>query len=214
MADRYFVSGGVDNYWNTSGNWSLTSGGSGGAGVPTNADTVYFDENSPSTCSVDVDAQALHINFGDIDITLGAYSITSTTYTVNLADFTINNGATAITVSLGTDETADIVGFNTISVDASSTGVIQFSYGFYTANLNLNPGNSLKFAAGQTFAVTNAPTWTGTGANKIVLRSTSNGSEWYINDTFYDAIIETGSAPDTITETGSATDTITEVGNV
>lgn len=51
MGARYFVSGGVDNNWGTTGNWSLTSGGAGGQSVPTSADDVFFDANSPN-CTV------------------------------------------------------------------------------------------------------------------------------------------------------------------
>jgi hypothetical protein len=49
MALRYRVAGGVDDNWGTSGNWATSSGGAGGAGVPTSADDVFLDANSPST---------------------------------------------------------------------------------------------------------------------------------------------------------------------
>lgn len=46
MADRYWRGG--TGQWNTSTttNWSATSGGAGGASVPTAADSVFFDDNS------------------------------------------------------------------------------------------------------------------------------------------------------------------------
>lgn len=46
MADRFWV-GGTGN-WNaiTLTNWSATSGGAGGASIPTAVDNVYFDANS------------------------------------------------------------------------------------------------------------------------------------------------------------------------
>jgi len=48
MADRYWVGG--TGTWNTSSttNWSATSGGAGGASVPTSADDVYFNSASGS----------------------------------------------------------------------------------------------------------------------------------------------------------------------
>jgi hypothetical protein len=49
MADRYWIGPGA--YWDNYGgedNWSLTSGGSPGAAVPTSSDNVYFDANSGS----------------------------------------------------------------------------------------------------------------------------------------------------------------------
>lgn len=46
MADRYWV-GGTAAWDNTAGTkWATTSGGAGGAAVPTSADSVYFDANS------------------------------------------------------------------------------------------------------------------------------------------------------------------------
>ena len=48
MADRYWVGG--EGSWTSSStiNWSTTSGGAGGASVPTSADNVYFDSASDS----------------------------------------------------------------------------------------------------------------------------------------------------------------------
>jgi len=47
MAERHWVNGGVNLLWSTSGNWSLTEGGAGGAGVPTATEDVFFDVGSP-----------------------------------------------------------------------------------------------------------------------------------------------------------------------
>lgn len=48
MADRYWV-GGTATWDGTAGTkWSTTSGGAGGASVPTSSDDVYFDQNSNS----------------------------------------------------------------------------------------------------------------------------------------------------------------------
>jgi hypothetical protein len=49
----YWVTGGNGN-WSSAGNWSLSSGGASGAGVPTSSDGVMFDGNSGSgTSTVD-----------------------------------------------------------------------------------------------------------------------------------------------------------------
>ena len=45
MANRYYVPGGSEYFSNTN-NWSTSSGGSGGASVPSSGDTAIFDENS------------------------------------------------------------------------------------------------------------------------------------------------------------------------
>lgn len=50
MANRYWVNDGVANIWHDANNWSLTSNGIGGAGIPTAIDDVFFDGNGHSLC--------------------------------------------------------------------------------------------------------------------------------------------------------------------
>lgn len=59
MADRYWVGG--DGVWNTTNtaNWSDTSGGTGGASVPTAADTVFFDTAMVKTTVVTIGANVV-----------------------------------------------------------------------------------------------------------------------------------------------------------
>jgi len=45
---RYWV--GVDGNWHLASNWSATSGGAGGAGIPTASDDVYIDGNGYVLC--------------------------------------------------------------------------------------------------------------------------------------------------------------------
>ena len=52
MATRYWVGGGAGNRngtWSSTTSWSATSGGSGGATVPTSADSVVFDQSGTYT---------------------------------------------------------------------------------------------------------------------------------------------------------------------
>ena len=52
MADRYWV-GGTASWDGTAGTkWATTSGGTGGASVPTTADDVFFDALSTGTCTI------------------------------------------------------------------------------------------------------------------------------------------------------------------
>lgn len=52
MANRYWV-GGTANWDGTAGTkWATTSGGSGGASVPTTADDVFFTNLSTGTCTI------------------------------------------------------------------------------------------------------------------------------------------------------------------
>jgi hypothetical protein len=63
MADRYWVGGTAT--WNTTAStkWSATSGGAGGASVPTSADDVYFDAASGAvTVTIGANTGAKSIN--------------------------------------------------------------------------------------------------------------------------------------------------------
>ena len=64
MANRYWV-GGTDTWNATAGTkWATTSGGSGGASVPTSSDDVYFDSSSGS-----VTITASSVSMGNLDTT-------------------------------------------------------------------------------------------------------------------------------------------------
>ena len=62
MANRYWV-GGTGN-WSNTARWSETSGGAGGASVPTAADNVIFDTGSASdNYTVTIDTAATCLDF-------------------------------------------------------------------------------------------------------------------------------------------------------
>ena len=74
MADRYWV-GGTANWDATAGTkWATTSGGAGGASVPTSADDVFFSSASTGTCTITVDRDAKSINCTGFTGTLTASS--------------------------------------------------------------------------------------------------------------------------------------------
>lgn len=63
MANRYWTFLSADNLWANTANWSTSSGGSGGASVPTSADAVIFDSNSGTgTAQLNGDRSALSLN--------------------------------------------------------------------------------------------------------------------------------------------------------
>ena len=53
MADRYWL-GTTSTSFNNTANWSTSSGGSGGASIPTDSDTAIYDANSSANCDLDV----------------------------------------------------------------------------------------------------------------------------------------------------------------
>ncbi|WP_070138063.1 T9SS type A sorting domain-containing protein [Crocinitomix algicola] len=60
-ADRYWIASTSAN-WNDVSNWSSTSGGAGGASVPTTGDFVFFDANGLGDCNLDIDVAFDGIN--------------------------------------------------------------------------------------------------------------------------------------------------------
>lgn len=96
MADRYFIGGSGAKNWNDTANWSTSSGGSGGASVPTSSDNVYFDALSLSdTCTLTLDAE---VNCLDLDMTGLDESliITSSVYCMNIyGSMILNSNFTA-----------------------------------------------------------------------------------------------------------------------
>jgi len=59
---RFWVSPLTDN-WDSTANWSLSSGGAGGASVPGSTDTAVFDGNGPGSCllNTSVSLEALQV---------------------------------------------------------------------------------------------------------------------------------------------------------
>jgi len=101
MADRYWVGG--TGTWDTTSttNWSITSGGGGGASVPTVADNVIFDQ-------------------------AGTYTVTMTGALACL-DITVSAGT--VTFATGTGPSLNIRGSMSLIAGTvwSSTGPITFS---------------------------------------------------------------------------------------
>ena len=99
MADRYWV-GGTATWDATAGTkWATTSGGAGGASVPTAADDVFFDANSGTgTVSIATgNTGAKSINCTGFTGTLGgsaAISVAGSVTLVNAMGFTYTGGLT------------------------------------------------------------------------------------------------------------------------
>lgn len=100
----YFWVGGAGTWDNaTTTNWAASTGGAGGAGVPTNADTATFDGNSGAgDVSVAATAASLSTTLNNVDINLtlagsptlcaAAGTLTLTTGSVTLNTFTLTIG--------------------------------------------------------------------------------------------------------------------------
>lgn len=100
-AKRYWIASSAD-YWNNGANWSATSGGTGGAGVPGSSDTAYFDGNSVfnDTIDVAVSIRRLDISSGFTGkIVQRSFTITIGVGGATLSGGIFSGGSAAITVS-------------------------------------------------------------------------------------------------------------------
>ena len=180
-ANRYWVAASASN-WNSTANWSTTSGGAGGASIPGSADIAIFDASRIGDCALDaiVNVAGISIVAGYTGtITQGAVTVTvgSTAYTQ--ADGTFAGSAASITVngafSLSGGTFTSTTGTLTLSGNggftqtggtfAPNNGTVTFtttsatvdvpgSITFYNLTINKNSGAILTIAAGDTLVTT------------------------------------------------------------
>jgi len=97
--DRYWV-GQTPSGWNIPANWSLTSGGAGGAGVPGASDMAIFDNAFNGNCIVDgaVNVLGIRINGYTGAITQNGFAIVMGTYGYTQHSGTFLGGTDDITI--------------------------------------------------------------------------------------------------------------------
>jgi hypothetical protein len=94
MALRYWVAGGTEN-WNSTTNWSTTSGGASGASVPGTADDAIFNANSGA---------------GNVIINVVTSAVLSINFTGFVGTLRVNNVLSSRNVTLGTGMSFDTTG--------------------------------------------------------------------------------------------------------
>lgn len=92
-SNKYWVGNNSD--WNSSANWSSSSGGAGGTSIPTTSDTVIFDSGDSTNCTISSNISVGTITSSDYEGTLEAGSNTITV----LNDLIFNSG----TIDFGSD---------------------------------------------------------------------------------------------------------------
>jgi hypothetical protein len=141
MANRYWVTGGTGN-WNSTTNWSTTSGGASGASVPGSADAALINASSGSgtvTLDISPDIQTLTCTgfTGTLAFGTNTISLNSTG--------TVFTGATTMTVT-GTPQIICTSTTTTLSRTITPTAVteansISFRITAGTASLALTAGS-------------------------------------------------------------------------
>lgn len=103
--DRYWIGGasGDETNWHNAANWASSSGGTGGAGVPTELNNVYFDSNSNGYACVATAAMVCkylngvsgwtnNFDTAGYSLTVGFYINITTTGTITFTNSTIYLG--------------------------------------------------------------------------------------------------------------------------
>jgi hypothetical protein len=95
MANRYWVTGGTGN-WNSTTNWSTSSGGASGASVPGSSDAALFDASSGSgTATLDISPTVQTLTMTGFT---GTLAFGTNTISLNSTG-TVFTGATTMTVT-------------------------------------------------------------------------------------------------------------------
>jgi hypothetical protein len=132
MADRYFINGGVDAKWSTSGNWSATDGGGASGVKPTAADGVFFTANSP-VCTVDTAGVGLTLNFTGYANTITMTAGLTISGSVTLVAAMTIAGASGLTINPATTSTATLISNgktwpNSLTLNGNVSGVPTFAF--------------------------------------------------------------------------------------
>lgn len=181
MADRYWVTGGT-GLFNSTTNWSVTSGGASGASIPTSADIVYFDANSGS--GVANAGAGTAYTFQDMILT-GFTGTLSGTNTGTTSTITLTSGS-SFTVS----PTMTWGYAGTLVLNQTNTNYILTTNGKTIGGITVGTSNNIVLGGALTFDKTltvnggfDTANFTVTALNYTVFNSGSkiklNGSTWF-----------------------------------
>jgi hypothetical protein len=146
MANRYWV-GGTGTWNNTTTNWSATSGGAGGASVPTVADRVIFDNNSGGsgfivTCDTKFSPSIYDITFTRTALPMVfrlANTDLSNSRSLTIQESWTNNSGSLLTCDCATITTTyafpKVTFYTSVTPTLAKTiktGNIQMGFGFVT----------------------------------------------------------------------------------
>lgn len=143
MPDRYWV-GGTAAWDGTAGSkWATTSGGAGGASVPTTSDDVFFDANSSGTCTIssgNTGAKSINCTGFTGGLTCNA-SITLAGSLTLVAGMTYTHSSGVYTFTgTGTITTAGNTIFGVIINGSGITVTLGDAINMSTGNLNVTQG--------------------------------------------------------------------------
>lgn len=169
MATRYWVGG--NGNWSNAANWSATSGGVGGASVPSTGDEAFLYSSGTVNLDVDlVDLNVLDVQSNMIVFTSNNHAISASTIsfnagTANLGTSTISAQSIFIHAPSGSASGA-VINVGKDSDTTSVTTLMGFSNSGSTINtLNLRGSGKVSYYGGSNISVQN---FNVIGTNKIV----------------------------------------------
>ena len=153
MATYYWVGG--DGTWGASSttNWSATSGGAGGAGVPNNTDTVIFDSASGTgtctTASGSACATAT-LNSSTLGLTLGANHTMSGTFTLTLGALNLGSNVLTCNIFISSNSNVRSIAFGTGNITLTGNAALILSFSTVTNFTYTGTSNIICSYAGST----------------------------------------------------------------
>lgn len=135
MASRYWVGASSSN-WADTGNWSTSSGGSGGASVPTSSDDVFFNSLSGSGgCSTGGVTREVN----NLNMTGSSETINGSFGTINVyGDLTLSSNSRATLVTFNLDGNNNTRTFTTNNSPASGCDIRIGNSNSFAPTVNLN----------------------------------------------------------------------------
>jgi hypothetical protein len=148
-AKRYWISAATST-WNTTANWSTSSGGAGGSSVPGSNDTAYFDGSGLGRCDIDANVNVKRFDvasgFNDT-ITQNAYAIAIGSSGMIVSGGVFIGSSSSITLSSGGDYNNSGCNFTSTSGtfdiqagDLKLTGTGSFTHNNGLVKLSLSSG--------------------------------------------------------------------------
>lgn len=207
---RFWV--GIDTSWNTPANWSLTSGGVGGAGVPTAFDEAIFDtaSNAYAHCVADVNMVCAKLNMVQCtnNFTTSTFTLTtefvyldtsgnvSLTSVVTCGKLSILRGVISTSSSTIVNSSSDIrllTAITTLTITSATLNITGNSYYVQTKTATAARWGKLTVAANKLVIVSlNSALAIGdsTAINDILVVNT--GATLYLGDSGSTVSIYTG----------------------
>lgn len=185
---RYWVGGTANWDGSNTANWSLTSGGSSGASVPTSTNEAVFDSNSGSgvvTLAADVTVKGVFTSASTV-------SLSMTTHTISLAGtgvvwspdtaFVLTPGTGTIKLTDTSSSAKTFIGSGLTYHNLYITGAGNGTYTIMSSNTFNDikfdtPPHTVLFEAGKRQTVSSF-TVNGTAGNLMTLHSTVSGVQW------------------------------------